>query len=97
MDITILIFLVSISIIIFMVGILLGGWMRLGCGWLSGGLLLVVGMTVGTGGDITSTVLFDPGVTEVVSLGTGISGENFMIIFALMGFLMITYSTVKDR
>ena len=95
MDITILIFLISVSFVLFMIGILLGGWARLGCGWLAGGLMLIIGMTVGTD-DITSIVLFDPGVYETVSLGTGISNENFMIIFALMGFLMITYSTFKD-
>ncbi len=96
MYITILIFLVSVSVIVFLIGILLGGWMRLGCGWLAGGLLIIVGMDIGTD-DITSVVLFDPGVYETVSLGTGISGENFMIIFALMGLLMIVYSTFQDK
>jgi len=97
MDINILIYLTSLAVVFFFIAILIGGWMRLGLGWLSGGLLIIIGMAIGSGSGITSTVLFDTTESATVELGLGISNENFMIVYLLIGLLMIVYATFMDR
>jgi len=97
MDISILVYLTAISVVFFFIAILIGGWMRLGLGWLSGGLLIIIGMAIGSGSGITSTVLFDTTESATVELGLGISNENFMIVYLLIGLLMIVYATFMDR
>lgn len=97
MDINILFFLSAISVVIFLTGIVIGAWVRLALGWIAGGLLIIIGMDIGAGGTITSTVVIDSTDIVTTALDIGISSENFMIIFILSGLTMLTVATFMDK
>jgi len=96
MDISILGFLVATSFVLFLIGFFIGAWVRLALGWIAGGLLIIIGMAIGSGSTVSSTVVFDSSDIVTTSLDMGISAENFMIIFILAGLVMIVVATFVD-
>ena len=97
MDISILGFLVATSFVLFSMGFVIGMWVKLALGWIAGAILIVVGLTIGNGENITSTVVFDASDIVTTSLDLGISSENFMIIFISAGLVMVVIATFMDR
>ncbi len=97
MDFNILIFLTCISFALFLVGFFIGGWVRLGLGWISGGLLIVLGLLIGSGEAITTNILLSTDVISKNALDIGLSAENFMIFFILSGLVMVVVATFMDK
>ena len=97
MDFNVLIFLTALSIVLFYLAMMIGGWVRLGLGWLAGGLIIIVGLTIGDGSGVTINTLLSTDTISQTALELGISDENFMIIYALAGFVMIAVATLVDK
>lgn len=96
MDNTLLIFLVALSIVLYIISRLTHTpWVGLGLGWIAGGLLIVIGFTIWDGEPITSTFVTAAGDTVTTALSLGISNENFLITMGLIGIVMI-YSSSGD-
>jgi len=97
MDFNVLIFLTALSIVLFYLAMMIGGWVRLGMGWLAGGLMIIIGLTIGDGSGVTINTLLSTDTISQTALDLGISDENFMIIYALVGFVMIAVATLVDK
>jgi len=93
MDINILYFLIGLAIILFIITRFLGGWIRLGLGWISGAIFILIGFHVWSGEQITTMSVFPDSTYLAVPLSLGISNENFLIIFALIGLVVIYCSS----
>lgn len=97
MDLSILVFLTAVSAALFVLAIVTGTWIRLALGWIAGGLLIIIGYTVGDGEEITTNVLLSTDAVSSVALDLGISNENFMIIYILTGSVMVVVATFMDK
>ncbi len=97
MDINILYFLVATSFVVFLSGFVIGAWVRLALGWIAGGLLIITGLSIGSGEEITMNTLMSTDTIAKTSLDMGISSENFMLVFVLIGLSMVVVATFVDR
>ncbi len=97
MDINILYFLVATSFVVFLSGFVIGAWVRLALGWIAGGLLIITGLSIGSGEEITMNTLMSTDTIAKTSLDMGISSENFMLVFILIGLSMVVVATFVDR
>jgi len=89
MDITIFIMFIGFATILSILAYLFKGNLGLGLAFIAAGFFIVIGLMIGSGELITSTVYFDITTTTDHIYDLGISSTNIMIFFILAGILNI--------
>ena len=89
MDLNIFIVFVALAVVLSIIAYLIRGNLGLSLAFLSAGLFILIGVMIGTGESITSTVYFDSTTFTTHSYNLGISATNIMIFFMLLGILNI--------
>lgn len=89
MNITIFVFFIALGLTLSVLAYLIRGNLGLGLAFIGAGIFMVVGMAIGNGETITSTVYFDTTTFTTHVYDLGISATNIMIFFILIGILDI--------
>lgn len=95
MDLSLFIFFVSLAIVLFILSWIFSGGIRVGLGMLSAGFFMLIGLAIGTGTDITSTIVFDTVTSVTIPLDLGIQSEHVMMFFVMMG-LVAMFASIWD-
>lgn len=89
MDLNIFIVFVALALILTILAYFIRGNLGLSLAFLSAGIMFLLGILIGTGEPITSTIYFDSTTFTDHIYNLGISATNIMIFFFLFGILNI--------
>lgn len=91
MDLTIFGFLIVVAIILYVLSRLEMGWIRMSFSWLSGGLMLVLALTVFNGESLTSVTTNG----TIVPLALGVGTEPLALVLLLIGVVFV-FSDIRS-